>query len=721
MRNRISKIISLTQQWADNHIHKIAPLVIIFFFRDLLLKTLSFSDFSPFTDDYKQRLNKAIYSWDDRFIGAYDPSTYQETIRLFFEFVSFGRSWLAQDLFLVTAFTLGYYGFYNLLKSFGVDNKIVLFFCPFIFLFNPGIAGEWVNGFIGAIIAYNISPWILFYINKSFESNKIKYLLALLLFIGVGFVHSQVSFWIFSWLGLYAIIKSIYSKNFKALAKILGVFIISPLLHLPMIIKTITYAGGFDSLDYLVFFQNGYSKSSLDQLLILWGNLYSHQTRLGYFDFNINLIFYIFPAIFLSYACYIISKRSRNIYNKNFIVVFTVFISILLLVTLLRFQTLNYLVEKKFFLVVSLRSPIKLYYSLSLFWALITSLSIYRIFASNYLNKFKRLSIKPIIALVLITSYIIPNYYIFSGNLGLKTVRGENSYYINDKYKELEKNIESLTDNNNEYYLYLPAEYPLILHQRWQEKTAFEIFGGSINGSSSNLKELYEDTICNDSNTISSYFKNIKYIVYDKNPLSDNWIFDAEKYSCKIETIYESPYIFISYDRFKTRFPEKSTKTVFNDENWQIIENPDYTYNELFQINGFNDDRIRYEKISPVKYEIDITSIPITYNNIINFNQNFHSGWKLFIIGKDGNKIAVSESYLFDEKYNSWNLDLDTITKTHPSSLFTINEDGENITTDIKLEAYFEPQSIYQKTYIASALLIAISLAAYCISKYRDI
>ncbi len=189
--------------------------------------------------------------------------------------------------------------------------------------------------------------------------------------------------------------------------------------------------------------------------------------------------------------------------------------------------------------------------------------------------------------------------------------------------------------------------------------------------------------------------KNVKYI-FD---FSEIWESNFERYAGS--EVYDNDLSLIKNDPdFFNKLMEKNPGQIVEvEENiFEILDTKDRIYGE----------NVTFEKISPVKYKINISNLKESTD--LTFLESFHSGWKLC--------QHNTQCFLFDESHrevfgyaNQWTVDSDSIINNLNKDHYSKNEDGS---IDVDLILYFKPQT-YQNIGIVLAILTLIGSAGYLI------
>ena len=195
--------------------------------------------------------------------------------------------------------------------------------------------------------------------------------------------------------------------------------------------------------------------------------------------------------------------------------------------------------------------------------------------------------------------------------------------------------------------------------------------------------------------------KNVRYI-YD---LSSIWESNFERYSGS--EVYDNDLSLIKNDpKFFDKLMDKNPgELVEIEENiYEIVDTKPRIYGE----------GVTFEKISPVKYKINIVNLKDKID--LTFLDNYHSGWKVYPKKLQATSYKLQATELFDNSHevalgyaNNWEINPEIIKNALDEEHYRVNDDGS---IDVDLVLYFKPQ-IYQNIGIVLAILTMVGSIGY--------
>jgi hypothetical protein len=681
--------------------HLIIVSFLIFLIRKLIPLHLSYSDFTPFSNNPFNTLEKFLFIWKEDFIGFLDVKSISYLIRYIFEII-FKNAALAQSSYILTFMLIGYYGMNQVLKQFNI-SKLIRYIGSLFFIINPVMAAEYSNGAAGIFIIYSLIPWIFILLKSSLENYNLKKGLLYSLLIAICFLNLQTMFWILIPLLIFNFILLILKNKLKIVnfIKILFHTFLGLIINTAALFSLALISQNYSSVSYLDTFNYTYRGATFINLFRGFGNWGSSQVNLGYFGINpINLISFLLLVSILLYLLYFFKQESKE-KKENFISILIVSLGIMGIIWMVKEGIFNPLIENKNIFIVSLRNPQKLFYSFIFFFLVISSFSFDKIYI-NLKKNYKKVSY--FIPILFLLIFLLPNSHFLGGDFGLQDTK-EDSFYIERDYLNLHNFIENSHDEG--HFLYLPFDYNTELKNTNQAKVVKFKLGASMSSDSQNSKiieNLYTE-ICSNKTPIETFEKlNIKYIIIDKFP---NTYLIHDNKECYIEKNYGTPYIWGNSLYFKDLF--SGNKIVFENNRFIIYDTEIKLNPKVESINS------TYEYKNPGLYKLYIPSIKSKTEIIL--RESYHEGWNLYL-----RKVSSSENFvnkllhslwdkpISDETHeifqgygNSWILDPEYIKKNYSEEYYLLNED-ESIT--LKLDIYFEPQTYFNLGLIISSILM---------------
>ena len=546
----------------------IVVAVHIFLIRDLFNKVLAYTDFPPFASNFIGTINSLVFVWNDNFLGYPDVKSFSYIFRAFFEALSFGNASIAQNMYLLFFSLLGYIGIFFVFKRFGI-NIYINYIISFFYFINPVISAELLNGAIGILIPYSLLPFVLLLLLDLLDKYFLVKGVALTLIVSLFLGNIQVGFWMLVFFAYIAGINYLLTNTLK----LRNIFLIAAHCILALFANAIAFygylsvSGNYTNLSYLDTFRHNYSEIFFSNLFRFIGNRGSPQYTLGFFELSpLNLAAFVFPAIILCYITFFLRKevvRSKIIIGYFSILAYISSCSLLFFIAQGNFDSF---ISNKNLLIVSLRNPQKLFYIFSLSYVLLIGLSVDSLY--NFFKLKKLALLAACFVLSVSTLWVSYNWAFLGGNFGLSHTKGEESYYIGEKYTKLLSKLETLNGN----VVVLPFDYSTQLKLSPADNVLFTKFGGAMTSSNSlpdAIRGLYAK-ICDDDDTnfLFDLFQ-IQYVVIDKNPSS---YLEHQDGKCVLEAQYETPYIWGNYSFFSSYF--KNESTVYEDESFLIKKIP---------------------------------------------------------------------------------------------------------------------------------------------------
>ncbi|OGM92929.1 hypothetical protein A2333_02015 [Candidatus Wolfebacteria bacterium RIFOXYB2_FULL_49_7] len=539
--------------------------VFLFFISGLVNKRIAVSDFSPFLGDGVAALSNFLYVWSTSFTGEYLPGNYLHLIRAVFE--SMGNPLLAQAMFLMTLFLIAYYGVYSIFSNYGY-HPYVRYVVPFFYIFNPAFSRELINGYTGTLLIYAITPFLFISIERLYERYSFPYGFLFACIAGIMLLNMQTAFWVFLLLGLFVLYKTAPLQRNDAIKKVLlvaGFGLLGFLLNIVSLFTLFNHIGNLDKVSYLKTFQYTYASADIINLFVMLGNRGSREVDLGYFS-SVPLLILFFTLFIAIVIVFVYKFKGIKNSNERIFVAYAMS-SLLLLMGMLFTIKGGYfdgLIEASNPLVVSLRSPIKLFTLLAFSYIFLIG------FATHYLIRFaqthtvlRRLFPVVIISLIVLV-YGGFNKHFFDRDLGYGRLIKNNSYYITEKN---EKARGLIAANNQDEFLYLPFDYSVQLKLNGVNNVVKQQMGSASvsGGNNTYIQKLYADICRGDKSSLSHNKINIHYVVLDKKPTTYHQHKDI---NCELIDFYGTPYIWGDYDFFKSLFNDE--RIFYEDEDFII-------------------------------------------------------------------------------------------------------------------------------------------------------
>jgi len=676
-------------------------LILIFLFRNLdFAKMWAYGDLNP--SSIKFMISQAFYAWNDEGLGL--PNVVQNHINILISIIlAYVTGEIqAQKIYIILIFIITYITMFYVAKQLLNLSGLLSFISAILYSINPFTVRLFVDGFIGELTLYAVTPLVFYFYIKYLNTFKSIYILFIaLLYPFYGNLYT--TFWVLTLLILSITIAYfifISKQNIWHIIKgIILLLILFILLLLPTLIEHYyAYSGKDENIKNIIIadVKWNYKDATLIHLLRYAGDHGSAQSYLGYNSINyftwIGMLFEIFVVISLLLL--------KKINNDIKLVVVSSWISLLISITIIETIRSNPELATSSLILGMLRSPVKLMQIIAL------NLTILAIITLKYIyEKFeKHIISKVIITIILVLLIFLYNLPAMDGKYGLSL---RDDFYLVDEKLYMLPHILKQYDQNyeNKRILFMPFDYDTLIKLR---SVLLNYFGirPALYSNTTKIEQIYNSLISMDQNIRDCYLKlfNVKFIIINMNFKSPfEWYYETmREKGVFVFQQWGAFFIGGNISQLSTLYLlDNNTKIVYEDSSFIIFQtkfNVSKFY-ILYELNHNNNTKldklcsnihpVSFNQESPTKYTVNLTS---DRPFILIFAESYNPMWVAEIY-KDNKIVQVVRAQPFDSLINN----------------FSIETTG-NLTINI----YFALQNIFEKALASSLatyiLIVLISL-----------